>query len=308
MVENIKSNYICKNCGKKGHFYKNCFNPIISYGIICIKFDEIDLNNIQQLKKFLNNINISDLNDYINNNLKYLLIKRRNSISMLEFIRGKYKLNNLNYILNLFNLMTIDEKNKIKNLSFKNLWYDIWNINDKDDEKYIQEYKNAEKKFNSLKKGVTYKIFNKNIEINLEYIILNSDNRFIESEWGFPKGRKNNINESDINCAIREFNEETNFNINDYKILNFDKHIESYTSINNSKYKHIYFISQIITNNNPCLDFNNKNQINEIGDINWFTYNDSINKLRHYHLEKYNVLNNIHNKIKYLLFYYKKNL
>ena len=49
-----------------------------------------------------------------------------------------------------------------------------------------------------------------------------SDSKFIEPEWGFPKGRRNN-KEKDINCAIREFYEETNFDNQDYQILNMEK-------------------------------------------------------------------------------------
>ena len=28
------NNLYCRNCGKKGHKYKECFNPRLSYGII----------------------------------------------------------------------------------------------------------------------------------------------------------------------------------------------------------------------------------------------------------------------------------
>ena len=29
----------CTNCGKSGHNYKNCKNPIISYGIMLFKYE-----------------------------------------------------------------------------------------------------------------------------------------------------------------------------------------------------------------------------------------------------------------------------
>ena len=38
-----------------------------------------------------------------------------------------------------------------------------------------------------------------------------------------------------------------------------EKQVEVYTSINNVKYKHIYYISQIMTNKEPIIDMNNKN-------------------------------------------------
>ena len=39
-----------------------------------------------------------------------------------------------------------------------------------------------------------------------------------EPEWGFPKGRRN-FNETDLNCALREFNEETGINMKSIKLL-----------------------------------------------------------------------------------------
>ena len=37
---NYINNHInyCSNCGKSGHIYKNCKNPIISYGIMLFKY------------------------------------------------------------------------------------------------------------------------------------------------------------------------------------------------------------------------------------------------------------------------------
>ena len=41
----------CNNCGKYGHIYKKCFDPITSYGIICM-----DLNNPAINKFFLTKV------------------------------------------------------------------------------------------------------------------------------------------------------------------------------------------------------------------------------------------------------------
>jgi len=54
----------CRNCGLNGHIYKNCPHPIISFGIICYKID--------------------------GNEIKYLMIQRKDSLSFMEFVRGKY--------------------------------------------------------------------------------------------------------------------------------------------------------------------------------------------------------------------------
>ena len=39
---------ICLNCGRKGHIYKKCHLPIVSYGIICVKINNLDLSHLFQ--------------------------------------------------------------------------------------------------------------------------------------------------------------------------------------------------------------------------------------------------------------------
>ena len=29
----------CANCGEKGHVYRYCYKPVISYGIICFRYN-----------------------------------------------------------------------------------------------------------------------------------------------------------------------------------------------------------------------------------------------------------------------------
>ncbi len=78
--------------------------------------------------------------DYIDKHLKYLLIQRRNSISIIELIRGKYKLDDIDYLNNIFYLIPANEKQLLINKSFDELWNFIWNgsINNK---VFLSEYK-----------------------------------------------------------------------------------------------------------------------------------------------------------------------
>ena len=49
-------------------------------------------------------------------------------------------------------------------------------------------------------------------------IIQNSETQWDSPEWGFPKGRRNH-QETDIACAIREWEEETGFRRESLKII-----------------------------------------------------------------------------------------
>ena len=144
----------------------------------------------------------------INNNyIEFLMVQRRYSYSYIEFIRGKYNLNNIKRLNHLFKEMTPDEKCFIKNNNFTHIWNILWNY--KKDKKYEKEFCISKNKFNALKKGV----FINNKLITLHYIINNNKSNLLINDWGFPKGKKN-IGETEISCAIREFKEETQIVLN----------------------------------------------------------------------------------------------
>ena len=58
---------------------------------------------------------------------------------------------------------------------------------------------------------------------------------------------------------------------------------------NGIKYRHIYYIAEI---NEDYLHEVNGN--NEIGNINYFNYNDGINVIREYHIDKKEVLTSVY--------------
>ena len=260
----MKNELYCGNCGKKGHNYKNCLAPIISLGIILVD------------KKSSPN--------------KYLMIQRRDTLGFVEFMRGKYSVNNINYIKKLFKIMTKKERDLILQNDFDTLWDKLWM---KNDNRYsFNEYKLSKYKFDLFKNGVIMN--NKTITFD---IIDKEVHMIYESpEWGFPKGRRN-LYETDIDCAIREFEEETGLNNKQYNILlHIDRLNESFLGSNNIRYKHIYYIAELIDENTIFNPFN-KHQITEIGNINWYTYDECINIIRPYNKEKKNVITKLNKLI-----------
>lgn len=321
-LKNIDNKLYCINCGKIGHNSKKCLCPIISIGIICIKInmDDLDLNliinytkkiqnnylfstdEINKLKKIKRKIDTFDIANY-NNLIEYLLIRRKNSLNYVEFIRGKYDINNFDYLTKSMNFITIDERCMVRNNSFENLWTDLWGNNS-----INSEFIESKNKFNLIKKGICIKKNDINIHFSLDKLIDNVVYNFKEPEWGFPKGRRN-LKEKNIECAKREFEEETNIVSDNYNIVNMTPLEETYLASNNLKYKHIYYISQI-KNRNTILEINknNEDQKIEIGNISWFKFNDAISIIREYNIEKKNILVNIHLNIKYIIENFKESL
>ena len=197
----MQNEIYCNNCGKIGHLYHQCKLPITSIGIVVFR---------------------------INNNDKpeFLMIRRKDSLGHIDFIRGKYSLNN-NKLTTLNEL--IDESNK----------------------QYSWE----------------------------------------ETEWGFPKGRRN-CKETDYDCALREFNEETGYNIKLLQNLqNIIPYEEIFTGSNYKSYKHKYFVMYMSYENSLQ---ESKFEETEVSKMEWKTLNQSFNSIRPYNVEKKRILSKIH--------------
>lgn len=258
--------YTCNNCGKKGHQYHQCKMPIMSIGIIAFR---------------------------INNGVReYLMIRRKDTLGFMEFMRGKYSVYNKFYILNLMNEMTIDEKTRLLTNTFDDLWKDIWKgSNNICNKNYKIEENSSREKFVLLKQGIYGTKDFYNLESLIEYSNSNNNFKWTEAEWGFPKGRRN-PHEKDFECAVREFSEETGYKIQDLKnISNIIPFEEIFTGSNFKSYKHKYYLMY--------MDYNStiiKNQLfdnTEVSKIEWKNYNESIQCMRPYNLEKINLITNI---------------
>lgn len=287
-------NNICLNCRKSGHHSKDCVESKTSFGIICFYIDkEIDLNNkyIQQyITTNPNNYESTDFTQYYNN-IKILMIRRRNSLNYIEFIRGKYNYANKYNVNKLFKLMSREENMKIRKYDFDYLWKELW-INTYNNKKFLKEYKSSKKKFDYLKECMFYDL-------------LTDDNlsNYIEPEWEFPKGKRN-LDEDSLNCAKREFYEETNISINDINIYKSAIIEEEFKGTNNLNYKNIYYFA----NTNDLSELTNSDSMNyEIGDIKWFSINEAINIIRPYYVSKIKLIYQIY-QIIFDLIYKSKQL
>tara|TARA_B110000444_G_C18734896_1_gene545128 strand:- start:92 stop:883 length:792 start_codon:yes stop_codon:yes gene_type:complete len=204
--------------------------------------------------------------------IEYLMIRRNESFGFSDFFYGKIINYNLSILENVIDEMTIKEKKLIQDY-----------INDID----IDISENQKKRINSINTLCC----NSNI-INLDKTISNSFTKWEEPEWGFPKGRRNN-NEKELDCALREFEEETGIKKNKISLIeNVIPYEEIFIASNYKTYKHKYFIAEIDDDALYSLD---NYQKTEVSKINWFTIDECIKIIRPYNSEKTNMLNNINN-------------
>jgi len=90
--------------------------------------------------------------------------------------------------------------------------------------------------------------------------------------WEIPKGRKRNKpGETEYECAIREFREETLLPRDIFKVINNKKF--DYTFISDGvTYKYVYYLAYYLGNNPPSgIPWTNKSQSSEVIDMKWLT-------------------------------------
>lgn len=282
-----KKNY-CSNCAKFGHVNKKCKEPVTSIGIICVSIKNLPIIH-QNFKKFIkekyieiDNYNFSNINnidklDFFKNNINFLMIRRKHSLSYIEFIRGKYQINNIEKLKKYFSHMSPSEIDNIKKLDFNYLWNNLWGKT-ASYKIFQKEYKNSKNNFNKL------------ILLDIMKELLNIKPIYDCPEWGFPKGRRDGF-EKNLDCAIREFCEETNLDINKLNLLPKSECIyEEYFGTNGIKYRHIYYLSLAepdLFEKNISDDFDNY----EVSQMGWISWKNAINLIRPYYYEKIKIVN-----------------
>jgi 8-oxo-dGTP pyrophosphatase MutT (NUDIX family) len=149
------------------------------------------------------------------------MIRRKDSMSFAEFMRGKYDIDDKEYIGKLIGNMTIAEQATIANLPFDMTWRIAWG-----DDNSGSDYAQSQIKYDKL---------------NLRELVTEYPSTYGEPEWGFPKGRRIR-GESDVECAVREFWEETNISRDAYVVLKNIRLEETFEGLNGITYRHIYFV------------------------------------------------------------------
>ena len=248
--DNQNQELICNNCGKYGHLFYICKIPITSIGVIAFR--------------------------RVEHEIQYLMIRRKDTLGYIDFMRGKFDLKQKQYIMNMILQMTKIEKNNLlqKYTMVKEKKGTIPHIRERILE-LINGYTNDLGEFYDLQSLV--------VESRLY-----SD--WDEPEWGFPKGRRN-PQENDYDCAVREFSEETGYSTNVLtNVRNIVPLEETFTGSNYNSYRHKYYLMNISYENSIAA---HKFQKSEVSGMGWWPLSTCLEKIRPYNLEKIQVIKNI---------------
>ena len=228
------------------------------------------------------------------------MVRRKDTLGFVDFMRGKYSIHNKNYIMNMLKQMTRREKERLLSLPFSELWKELWGDNETPEhyEQYRIEENISSEKFASLTNGVL--IQGKLVTLQQMVEESYSEDKWEEAEWGFPKGRRNN-QERDFPCAVREFCEETGYVEEDLVPLqNVFPYEEIFMGSNYKSYRHKYYLTYMKYEVSLKMKSFQKS---EISGMEWKTYEQCMENIRYYNLEKTKMLTSIHQTLSnYVLF------
>jgi 8-oxo-dGTP pyrophosphatase MutT (NUDIX family) len=370
-----KNSIYCCNCGKYGHYFNNCIDPLTSVGIICFKIDcdndqitnptqqLTNDNSIESGMQLMNNdkltINQDDVNKIFNdlvendgclvklkmkdgiklthtgdssiklssegvensisvfascfNRIKFLLIQRRYSLGYIIFMKGKWDSKHKDQLILLFQQMTQNEMIKLlesskhetsspsdQNLSgIEKLWKEFWTVSNKNQNINYKKFITLKKKFNELIHEPTW---------NLEYYCTSICEKKNSPEWGFPKGKREGV-ETNLQCAIREFKEETG-NEQIIVLKKLYELREDMIGTDDVKYRHLYYVAY--NNDDKWIPTIMPDKIDshktEIGNMGWYNYTDAMNLINEKHVEKQKILMQIYMFIISRIIKYKRNM
>ena len=284
----------CNNCGKLGHMFYQCKVPITSIGIIAVR-------QVEREEK---------------PSLEYLMIRRKDTLGHIDFMRGKYSVHNKHYLMNMLNQMTREEKERMRSGDFDLLWRSVWGKSmsvasmsvaataNSSSHQFRSEELTSREKYNWLFQGSSstpslsdsWRKEERKDESTFTLLDLMDESdrtsyNWDEPEWGFPKGRRN-PQEKDYDCALREFSEETgipsHFLHNVQNLMPFE---EIFTGSNYKSYKHKYYVMLLDPGHiDVSLEAFEKSEVSK---VEWKTFEEATQCIRAYNVEKLRLINDV---------------
>jgi 8-oxo-dGTP pyrophosphatase MutT (NUDIX family) len=162
-----------------------------------------------------------------------LLVHKRFSYAFADFVHGRYSRGSSRAgarpVTALLENMTTPELLDVLSLNFKQMWYRIWLLREID-ELYHSKAARFQSTFMRVDGGAGLR-------------------RAVQAArargtllWEVPKGRRLNVRETDLACAIRELEEETGISKSEYHIIPGVKRRVSFVS-DGVRYVCVYFVA-----------------------------------------------------------------
>lgn len=204
--------------------------------------------------------------NYYEGEYRVLVVKKKVSYAFEYFIKTIHKKKKNNELVKCFKNMTYDEKFALSTFNVDYILY-----------KLFSDFDTVKKSKMNIISNFT-KYYTTYYSYNLIYSLLNTTSS-IPLEYDLPRGRVND-GEMLLECAIREFREETTLQKKQYRLFpRFS--IKNIITDNNITYEYTYFLAlledkenRINKNNTNYVNFYNKKQSDELNELRWLNLNE----------------------------------
>jgi len=198
----------------------------------------------------------------------FLLYQRRDNFEYMDFLRGVWSTEDI--LPSLFSSMSIDERKRIREFTFPELWEDLWV--EHNSRIFRDGFVKAKRKYEGAKHAIPE-------------LLDSTISNIIEPPWGFPKGKKNNFRENPVDCALREFQEETRLSVDQVQIIRDRKpYIETFLGSNGKIYSTHYYLAHFPNLLLPrkfetphCI--RDETVSEEASNVKWFLYEEACSLL-----------------------------
>lgn len=199
----------------------------------------------------------------------FLLQQRRDTFEYMDFIRGMWRQES--QLSALFTLMSAEERLRVRNYTFQELWDDLFII--KTSKIYSDLLPRARRKYD-----VVHSL--------IPNILDTTRSHTSDPPWGFPKGKKNHYKESEVECAVRETEEETRIDSARIKVYEDCRFSEQFQGTNGKAYATHYYLAEIgnlgLPDRIETPDCIRKTSLSEEAEcIMWVSYDDARAYLNH---------------------------
>lgn len=288
--------FSCRNCGLD-HLTKDCTQPITSYGLLHmeIQFYDIEYDFIAAMSNaygqdiidhgqdMMNKLDTGgvDLLNLFHDHIRITMVSRRVSLGFSQFARGYYEPSDPESISKLFKQMYPRERNIIETGNYLTIISYLDNVHPS---QITDRYAKSRFRIPQIKFRC---VLESKSRYNLSYYLRLPCDYFYD-EWGFPKGRMDNGYESSVECALREFCEETGKRKTDICVLsNMQPLCENMIGTNGKSYRHIYYISISASGHSNQAIAHDPIEIGKVRSVN---LSQAMHMIRPYHHEKKRVL------------------
>lgn len=177
-------------------------------------------------------------------NGKCLVVQRRDSFGYLDVLRGKYTPEDREYMQRLVDDMTRLEQTRLATWPFDRMWSNVW-----------QRPVPLSAKSKFIRCSEVFK-----------QLLAASPCAKRANTWEFPKGRRASVCETEVDCALREFEEETSVSRHSIRVKPRPI-VDEYVGFDGVRYRNTYFGATLAHTRDVCCV--NPQFAHEINRVRW---------------------------------------